>query len=78
MDVRVVAARQLANATPCQACILELLKNGITALNDGKPGDYTARSHAEIWWKLRDQRSWLQSIKSRSLAAYSHSNLTPA
>jgi len=24
-----VTARQLANATPCQACILELLKNGI-------------------------------------------------
>ena len=35
MDVRVVVEGQLANATPCQACILRLLKNGITARTTG-------------------------------------------
>ena len=31
MDVHVVPAGQLASAILCQACILELLKSGITA-----------------------------------------------
>jgi len=34
--------------------------------NDGIPCDYTARSHAIVWWKLSDLRSWQQSIFSRT------------
>ena len=34
--------------------------------NDGKPCDYAARSHAIVWWKSRDLRSWQQSVNSRT------------
>jgi len=35
------------------------------SMNDGKPCDYTAKSHAVVWWKSTDQ-SWQQSIFSRT------------
>jgi len=34
--------------------------------NDGKPCDYTAKSHAVVWWKSSDLRSWQQSVNSRT------------
>jgi len=34
--------------------------------NDGKPGDYTAKSHAVVWWKSSDLGSWQQSVSSRT------------
>jgi len=34
--------------------------------NDGKPCDYTAKSHAIVWWESGDLRSWQQSIISRT------------
>ncbi|DBA92277.1 TPA: hypothetical protein ACH3X2_003706 [Trebouxia sp. C0005] len=34
--------------------------------NDGKPSDYTAKSHAVVWWKSSDLGSWQQSIHHRT------------
>lgn len=34
--------------------------------NDGDPGDYTASSNVVVWWKSRDQKSWQQSVSSRT------------
>lgn len=34
--------------------------------NDGRPNDYTARSHAVVWWKSKAQQSWQQTIDSRT------------
>ena len=34
--------------------------------NEGQPGDYTASSSGVVWWKSKDQKSWQQSVCSRS------------
>ncbi len=37
--------------------------------NDQKPGDYTAKPHAMVWWKSEDRQSWQQSINSGQTGA---------
>ncbi len=77
--VTTLASRTLAGSgcsccggrTVCKCNSLPSLHPGLVqewdyVKNDRKPSEYTARSHAVIWWKSRDQRSWQQSINTRT------------
>ncbi len=60
-----------AGRTACQCNSLPSLYPGIAqewdyCKNDGDPGDYTASSNVVVWWKSRDQKSWQQSVSSRT------------
>ncbi len=67
-----------AGRTACQCNSLPSLYPGIAqewdcCKNDGDPGDYTAKSHAVVWWKSSDLGSWQQSVNSRTHPPFTES-----
>ncbi len=59
-------ARKACKCNSLQTHFPEMVEEWDFDKNTDTPGDYTARSHAVVWWKTAERGSWQQTIDSRA------------